>query len=61
MTDKMTDDETLQACCKLMARILTKRAKNFNATNITYKLEDITDKDNGDYYGNIKVEWNNDR
>lgn len=31
---EMTDEETLQACCKLMAKIFSKQALNLNATNI---------------------------
>lgn len=60
MKDKethMTDDEKLQACCKLMARIFSKKAESLNATNINYKVEGITDKDDGKSFGNIRVEW----
>lgn len=53
----MTDDETLQACCKLMARILFKRANSFNATDIKYCLEGITDKDTNESFGKITVLW----
>ena len=45
MRSEMTDIETLEACCKLMAKIFSKQALNLNATNINYKVENITDKD----------------
>ena len=54
---EMTDEETLQACCKLMAKIFSKQALNFNATNINYKVENITDKETGTLFGTVKVEW----
>ena len=58
MTNKqMTKDETIQACCKLLAKLLSEQAKEFNATKIKMKLNDITHK-NGVSVGNIEVIWN---
>lgn len=56
-TEEMTDEETLQGCCKLMAKIFSKQALNLNATNINYKVENITDKETGTLFGTVKVEW----
>lgn len=56
----MTDDETLNACCFLIARILKAKAEKVNGTDCKYVLEGLGDND-GNYLGNIKVEWNNDR
>lgn len=57
MRSEMTDEEILQACCKLMAKIFSKQALNLNATNINYKVENITDKETGILFGTVKVEW----
>lgn len=54
---EMPDVETLEACCKLMAKIFSKQALNLNATNINYKVENITDKETGTLFGTVKVEW----
>jgi hypothetical protein len=55
--NKMSDIETLEACCKLMAKIFSKQALNLNATNIDYKVENITDKETGTLFGTVKVNW----
>lgn len=58
MTNKqMTKEETIQACCKLLAKLLSEQAKEFNATKIKMKLNDITHK-NDVSVGNIEVIWN---
>ena len=54
---EMSDVETLEACCKLMAKIFSKQALNLNAININYKVENITDKETGTLLGTVKVEW----
>lgn len=67
MTDKqihskeLTDGEKLQACCKIIAKILSEQAKTLNSNKINYFLDEITEKATDKFYGNIKVEWNNDR
>lgn len=65
MTDKpvekeLIDLEKLQACCKLMAQIFSKQAEVLASNKMGFSLDEITDKQ-GNFYGNIKVEWNNDR
>lgn len=57
MSINLTDEETLQACCKLMAQIFYKQALNLNATNINYAVENITNKETGALFGTVKVEW----
>ena len=51
------DEDTKIACCKLLANLFYKLAKSTNATNINYKVENITMKDTGENIGSIKVEW----
>ena len=51
-----TEEETL-ACCKLLAQNFYKIAKATKATNINYKVDNITMKDTGENIGSIKVEW----
>lgn len=61
MTDKqMTKDETIQACCKLLAKLLSEQAKEINATEVKIKLNQIINKD-GEFVGDIMVTWNYDK
>ena len=56
------EKETLEACCKLMANILHKRGKAFNATEITFKVEGISNKENDlELIGDIEVKWSLER
>jgi hypothetical protein len=57
MTDKqMTKDETIQACCKLLAKLLSEQAKETNATKIKIRLNQIINKD-AEFVGNVEVTW----
>lgn len=58
---ELTDGEKLQACCKIIAKILSVQAKTLNSNKINYFIDEITEKETGKFYGNIKVEWSNDR
>lgn len=49
------EQETMVAMCKLFAHILYPIAKKSNATNITFKVNDITYKETNEKIGNIKV------
>jgi hypothetical protein len=61
MTDKqMTKDETIQTCCKLLAKLLYEQAKEANATEIKIRLNEITYKDIG-FIGNVEVVWDFNR
>ncbi len=51
------EHETMVAACKLFARILNGVALNTNATEITFKVGEITDKESGKNLGRIKVIW----
>ena len=60
MTDKqMTNDETIQACCKLLAKLLSEKAKEINATEVKIRLNQIINKD-AEFVGNVEVTWNYD-
>ena len=60
MTDKqMTKDETIQACCKLLAKLLSEKAKEINATEVKIRLNQIINKD-AEFVGNVEVTWNYD-
>lgn len=55
--EKMNDEEIKLACCKLLARLFYKLAKATNATEINYKVDEITMNDTGENIGSIKVKW----
>jgi hypothetical protein len=55
--EEMNDEEKKLACCKLLARLFYKLAKATNATEINYKVDEITMKDTGENIGSIKVKW----
>lgn len=55
--EEMNDEEMKLGCCKLLAQLFYKLAKTTNATEINYKVNDITMKDTGENIGSIKVNW----
>lgn len=60
MTDKqMTKEETIQAYCKLLAKLLSEQAKEFNATEVKIRLNQIINTE-GEFVGNVEVAWNYD-
>ena len=46
------------AACKLFARILSKVAEKSNATEINFKVGEVTDNETGKSLGKIQVLWN---
>lgn len=55
--EEMNDEEIKLGCCKLLAQLFYKLAKATNATEINYKVDEITMKDTGENIGSIKVKW----
>ena len=52
------DHETMVAACKLFARILHKVSEQTNATEINFKVGEVTDKETGKNLGRVNVKWN---
>jgi len=52
------DYETMVAACKLFARILHKVSEQTNATEINFKVGEVTDNETGNSLGKIQVLWN---
>lgn len=53
----MSEGEMVLACAKLIAIILNKHAAEYGSNNITYSIEEITEKATGKSQGSIKIEW----
>lgn len=49
------EHETMVTMCKLFARILYPIAQKANATDITFKVGDVTLKENNKSIGSVKV------
>ena len=56
--NKWTEEETMLACAKMLAVLMSERASKMGGTSITYKIGEVTLKDNEQSYGSIEINWN---